>query len=64
MIFELQRHTGYAETYILLVRISGVTKWGKVTKWGYAVTEAIRSTCNIRKLTGKGQVKGKHRSEA
>ena len=26
--------------------------------------EAIGSTCNTRKLTGKGQVKGKHRGEA
>ena len=28
------------------------------------VTEAIGSTCDIRKLTGNGQVEGKHRSEA
>ena len=34
--------------------MSVVTKWGKVTKWGYAIMEAIGSTCNIGKLTGKG----------
>ena len=62
-IFKLQRHTEYAETYIL-VRISGVTKWGKVTKWGCMVMEEIGSTCNVKKLTGKGQVEGKYRSEA
>ena len=32
--------------------------------WGYVVMEAIGSTCNIRKLTGKGQVEEKHRSKA
>ena len=37
---------------------------GKGNQWGYTVMEAIGSTCNIRKLTGKGQVKRKHRSEA
>ena len=37
---------------------------GKGTQWGYTATEAIGSTCNIRKLTGKGQVEGKHRDEA
>ena len=37
---------------------------GKGNQWGYTVTEAVGSTCNIRKLTGKGQVKRKHRSEA
>ena len=50
-----------AETYricriYILVRMSGVTKQGKVTKRGYVVIEAIGSTCNIRKLTRKGQV--------
>ena len=42
--------------------MSGVTKWGKVTKWGHVVMEAIGSngTCNIRKLTRKGQVKETH----
>ena len=43
--------------------MSGVAKQGKVTRQGHLVTEAIGSTCNIRKITGKGQVKGKHRSE-
>ena len=37
---------------------------GKGNQWGYAGTEAIGSTCNIRKLTRKGKVKGKHRGEA
>ena len=37
---------------------------GKGNQWGYTVTEAVGSTCNIRKLTGKGQVEGRHRSEA
>ena len=37
---------------------------GKCNQWGYTVTEAIGSTCNIRKLTGKGQVERKHRSKA
>ena len=37
---------------------------GKGNQWGYMVTEAIGSTCNIRKLTGKGKVEGKHRGEA
>ena len=36
---------------------------GKGNQWD-TVTEAIGSTCNIRKLTRKGQVEGKHRSEA
>ena len=36
----------------------------KGNQWGYTVMEAIGSTCIIRKLTGKGQVKGKHRSKA
>ena len=29
---------------------------GKGNQGGYMVTEAIGSTCNIRKLTGRGQV--------
>ena len=64
-MFDIQTAETYriCGTYIL-VRISGVTKWGKVTKWGYIVTEAIGSTCNIRRLTRKGQVEGKHRSKA
>ena len=37
---------------------------GKGNQWGYTVMEAIGSTCSIRKLAGKGQVEGKHRSEA
>ena len=37
---------------------------GKGNQWGYTVTEAIGNTCNIRKLTRKGQVERKHRSKA
>ena len=37
---------------------------GKGNQWGYAGMEAIGSTCNVRKLTGRGQVERKHRSEA
>ena len=37
---------------------------GKGNQWGHMATEAIGSTCDIRKLTGKGQVEGKHRGEA
>ena len=37
---------------------------GKGNQWGYTVMEAIGSTCNLKKLTGRGQVKRKHRSEA
>ena len=64
-IFNIQT----AETYRIyktykLVRMSGVTKQGRVAKWGHMVMEAIGSTCNIRKLTRKGQVEKKHRSEA
>ena len=64
-MFDIQTAETYriCRTYIL-VRMSGVTKWGKVNKWEYAVMEAIGSTCNIRKLTRKGQVEEKHRSEA
>ena len=38
---------------------------GKVPKWhwGHVVMKAIGSTCNMGKLTGKGQVKEKHRSK-
>ena len=58
-----------AETYricgtYILVRMSGVTKWGKVTKRGYINMEAIESTCNIRKLTRKGQVEEKHMEQS
>ena len=31
---------------------------GKGNQWGHTVTEAIGSTCNIRKLTGKDKSKG------
>ena len=37
---------------------------GKGNQWGCTVMEAIGSTCNIRILTGRGQVKRKHRSAA
>ena len=63
-VFNIQTAETYriCRTYIL-VRMSGVTKQGKVTKQGHVVMEAIGSTCNIGMITGKGQVKEKHRSK-
>ena len=41
----------------------GIAEWGKVTKQGHAVAEALGSTWNIGTITGKGQVEEKYRSE-
>ena len=62
LIFELQRHPGYMKL-IYKSEYQGLLNGDKVTKWGHSVVGTIGSTCNIRRITRKGPVKKKHRSE-